>query len=141
MLPTSIPKYRHQTAGQLRAAVLAAGLDLVALGERVTVTHLRELGCRGGTNRLRSVRDDLIADGELPETARPRDYQRVAPLRCDQVRPPQPSPAVCLPRPERRGDDDEGKPLSEMERSIRLYGRARIRREYRRTRPPKGGPP
>jgi len=71
-----VPKHAHLPRSAQRAQVLAAALELLALGQRVSVQRLREHGVRGGTARLIEIRDKLIAAGKLPPEASARFYTR-----------------------------------------------------------------
>ncbi len=62
----------------LRSRVLAAALELVAEGKRVSPGNLRTKGVRGNTNLLILARDDLIAAGALPPGI-VRSYERLHP--------------------------------------------------------------
>lgn len=72
----SVPKYFRLPRAVLRAQLRAAGLAILAQGQRVTVQRLREHGVRGGTAALIALREELVAAGELPPDAGARVYAR-----------------------------------------------------------------
>jgi hypothetical protein len=94
------------TDAELREQVLS----LHAAGVKITFESLRRVGVRGSESRIADVLDSLIAEGQIPTRRR----YKVAP--------------AAEPVPRR-----EWKPSNAAEISaecIRMYGRARLRREY-----------
>lgn len=66
MLAEHVPKYARLPSEYLRALVLRAGHRIIAEGQYVSAETLRTYGVRGDNTKLKNIRDELIAAGELP---------------------------------------------------------------------------
>ena len=82
----------------------SAALALLANGERVSTQKLRECGVRGGTKALISLREELVAAGELPPEAAARIYAPPVHPPGKAFRPPpphlQPPPVAPVAQPD-----------------------------------------
>src|SRR5271165_6775125 len=126
----AVPKHRREPDAVFRARLLAAALRILARGERITHAALRAQGVRGATQRLALVRAELVTLGKLPPEAATRRY-----VRADRdngaaclLPPVPPIPARAPPSP----NLDRAPRRTLGARVIRLYGRDRLRRQFRK---------
>lgn len=119
------PKRPRQSPAAQRAAVLAAAIKVHAAGNHITATTLRGYGVRGANQTLDRLRDELIASGELPPEAAARRYVRVAPVKARVTHIQHKTPPYGV---------DQRPPMTLSQCCVAMYGRDRIRREYRRGR-------
>jgi hypothetical protein len=115
----SVPRYHRLPRSVLRAQLRAAGLAIVAAGQRVSVQRLREHGVRGSTAALITIREEMVAAGDLPPEAAARVYARPVhpPGRAARLPDPQPppvAPPVVKSKPR----------LTRCRRLVRRYNRA-----------------
>ncbi len=124
-MPTGVYNHEHARGRtlippeELRERILAASLELLAEGRKITQHALRERGIRGTNSTLLAHRDALVAAGLLPATPGSRARESEAVASPGQERPAE-TPPPFKPRRERR----------EVSPWVKLYGVERMRREF-----------
>ncbi len=119
-----IPKQKHQPLESVRSRLRTVAMEMLAAGERISFDGLRARGVRGSTQRIRALRLELVAAGELPPEAGPRTYvQRAAENGKASLPPPPPPPTPKVA---------VSKSARQTRTWLRMYGIERLRRQYRK---------